>query len=192
MATIKKKDLKNYKTSTKKVGLDELIDADGSPIEGDRNPVNNSEIETAPQATSDDHAALAIQPNRYYYGVGGTAYSHGARVQAESELTEAEIAERKMATMLEDLISKSNDNDMVQKFSDVDVNRNGIPDLQDLITTHHKQVVVKKAEDLIKTIHSNSLNGEQVGILLNYLLANMDLKKIPSDYKQVIKKTFNG
>ena len=38
-----KKDLKKYKTSKKKKGdLEELEDADGSPIEGDRNPTNDS------------------------------------------------------------------------------------------------------------------------------------------------------
>lgn len=193
MATIKKKDLKKYNSSSKEGELDELVDVDGSMIgdkeSSDRNPTNDTEIEVPDQQTSDEFAAQAIQPHRYYYGLGGTAYSHGHHVQAESELTEAEIAEAKMKDMIENLMnSKTKGNEMVKRKSNVDVNRNEIPDIEELATTHKKPIVVKKTQEIIKTIEMNNLNGEEVGIVINYILSNIDLSKIPSDYKTLLRK----
>jgi len=192
MSTFKKKDLKNYKPKTKKSNkeeLDELVDTDGSPIgdgEGsDRNPISNSEIETSPQGTTDDHAKNAIQPNRYFYGFGGTAYSHGHRVQGES--VEDRIAETKMKKIIEDLTNKGQDRDMVKRYKDTDVNRNEIPDLEELATTYKKPIVAKKAQALLATFDMNRLNGEEIGIVINYILSNIDLSDIPQDYKNLLK-----
>lgn len=192
MATIKKKDLKKYKTKpkkSKKKDLEELVDADGSPIgdsEGsDRNPVNNSEIETSPQGTSDDHAKNAIQPNRYFYGYGGSAYSHG-RVNSES--VEDKIAESKMKKIIEDLTNKGQDRDMVKRYKDSDVNRNEIPDLEELATTYQKPIVARKTQELLKSFDMNRLNGEEIGIVINYILNNVDLSEIPQDYKSLIRR----
>lgn len=194
MSTIKKKDLKNYKPKAKKSkkdDLEELVDADGAPIGGDkgsdRTPTNNSEIETAPQATSDDHADAAIQPNRYFYGFGGTAYSHGHRVQA-AESVEDKIAEAKMKKIIEDLTSKGQDRDMVKRYRDTDVNRNEIPDLEELATTYQKPIVAKKAQALLSSFDMNKLNGEEIGIVINFLLTNVDISDIPQDYKSLLRK----
>lgn len=193
MSTIKKKDLKNYKPKTKKSkkeDLEELVDADGSPIGGDkgsdRNPTNDSEIETSPQGTSDDHADAAIQPNRYFYGFGGTAYSHGHRVQAAEGVDK--LAEAKMKKIIEDLANKSQDREMVRRYKDIDVNRNEIPDLEELATTYKKPIVAKKAQGLLKTFEMNHLNGEEIGIVINFILTNVDLSEIPQDYKNLLKR----
>jgi len=190
MATIKKKDLNKYKAKSpkpKKIDLDELVDADGSPIEGDRNPVNNSEIETAPQQTTDDFANSAIQPNRYFYGLGGTAYSHGQHIQAESEKNR--VAEEKMKKIIEDLTNKSGDREMVKRYKDNDVNRNEIPDLEELSTKYQKPIVAKKAQELLKTFEMNQLTGEEIGIVINYILTNINIADIPMDYKSLLRKS---
>lgn len=71
--------------------IDELVDADGGPIEGDRSPVSDSEIETAPGQTTDDFAQSAIQPNRYMFGVYGTPYSHGSASLGETANAKARL-----------------------------------------------------------------------------------------------------
>ena len=77
MAIIKKKDIKKFKVEPKEP-IEELIDVNGSEINGDKPEfVNNSEIEVSPQETSADYADMAIQPNRGYYGYSGNNYSHG-------------------------------------------------------------------------------------------------------------------
>lgn len=96
MRRIKKKDLRRYHydrttkaQSQEEDSIEELVDTDGSPIEGDRNPVSNSEIEVSPGQTTDDFVDSARQPNMGYdgmYGMGG-GYSHGKRyVAAESAM----------------------------------------------------------------------------------------------------------
>lgn len=191
MATIKKKDLKQYKvkdSSEEKEELDELVDADGSPIEGSKVDVNDTEIETAPQQTSDEFANSAIQPNRYFYGIGGTAYSRGARVQSESEDL-GETAKAKMRKMVEDLLSKkSDDHNFVSRYQDTDVNRNNIPDLSDLAQTYQKPIPAKKTQEMLDTIQKNNLNGEEVAIILNFIINNIDTSQIPDDYKRMIMK----
>ena len=186
MATIKKKDLKKYKPSkNKKEDLDELINADGSPIEGDRNPVNNSEIETAPQQTSADFAQSAIQPRRWYNSYYGTPYSHGHRGYTESVDLD-EVARQKMEKMVEDMFSQKTDShDMVKKIHDTDVNRNKIPDMQEISVEN--QSATRITQDFVTKLNKVPLNGDEVGMILNYVIENMDLTKVPNDYKGIIK-----
>ena len=71
MSTFKKKDIKKYKfteilddvdneviNEDGEEEIDELVNSRGGPISGDDVNVNNSEIKTAPQATSDDLSEL--------------------------------------------------------------------------------------------------------------------------------------
>jgi len=201
MATIKKKDIKNYKQHCgDHIGngekqdefIEELVDADGSEIEGDRNPTNDSEIEVPDQQTSDEFAQSAIQPNRYYYGMGGTAYSHGARVgMAEGEETEIDEGKETFKKMVEDILSKRNaTSDMVDRYQDTDVNRNEVPDIEDLAKKFQKPIAAKRAQEILDSIKKNNLNGEEVGIILNYIVANLNTNEIPNDYKRVIKSKF--
>jgi hypothetical protein len=99
MKRFKKKDLREASAKTKKKAddnkevIDELVDAEGSPISGDRNAVSDSEIETAPQQTTDDFVQSGIQPNIDFFGYGGTPYSRG-RLYAVESLKAKAIIER--------------------------------------------------------------------------------------------------
>lgn len=101
MGIIKKKDILNRNkqivadekakpkeiVSDEKEAIDELVDGDGSAIEGGMHNFSaNSEIRTAPGQTTDDYAASGIQPNNYFYGLYGSAYSRGSgRATSESK-----------------------------------------------------------------------------------------------------------
>jgi len=114
----------NYKPITKGVKLDELIDVDGSKIEGDLNP-SYGDIQTGPVnksfndnsdyvkglPTTTDKRATYAQPRSWwalYYGYGGTPYSHGNKTVSEGEITEA-------------LVEKNDNSDIVKKSNDVDL-----------------------------------------------------------------------
>jgi hypothetical protein len=190
MATIKKKDLKKYEPTKSKKELDELVDGDGSEIEGDKADVNNTEIETAPQQTSDEFAASAIQPNRRYYGIGG-AYSSGTMVRGEGveDIEELdETAKDNMKKIIEDILSKRGNNSGIVDKTDPDINQNKIPDLEDLSSKYQKPIAAKRAQEMLNTISKNNLNGEEIGIILNYLLSNIDITQIPNEYKRAIKR----
>lgn len=160
MAIIKKRDIKNYKSSPKEE-LDELVDVDGSPIEGDRTPTNDSEIEVAPQQTTDDFADQAMQPDRNLSGYSGSGYRTRRVGEAKVEV----------------IVQKILEND--------DINNNQIPDIQELSKT--KPIVANKSQEIIDTISKNNLNGVEIATMLNYILGNIDMTKIPQEYRIVLK-----
>lgn len=124
-----------HKPITNEIKLDELIDMDGTPIEGDFNP-SYADIQTGPVAksyddnsdyekgisTTSDKIARYAQPRSWwalYYGYGGTPYSHGNRPVSEGEMSEA-------------LVDKKENKDFVDKGSDSDI-KNKLDRIEDLI-----------------------------------------------------------
>ncbi len=97
MAIIKKKDLHKYfelldKPKSKKPfkqkevePLDELVDDDGTFIDGDaKNTFSNSEVEVGNTQTTDDFAQSAAQP-RNYHNSYGVPYGTGSRLRVENK-----------------------------------------------------------------------------------------------------------
>jgi len=190
MKTFKKKDIKKYKPITENNNtcpceleetevideevIDELVNGSGGAISGDEKNVNNSEIKTAPQNTTDQFNSTAIQPNRYLYGVTGSAYSAGARAG-----TMEGVAKDKMLKLLED-IGQPISNDMS------DINNNNITDIKEL-----SQNVASKLKILISTVEKNNLNSEQVTMILNTLLTSL-IPKLDENGIDIIKSKFNA
>lgn len=203
MTTIKKKDFKKFNVKPKQE-LEELVDADGSPIEGDLidsnngGTVNNSEITTAPQQTSDDLAQLAIQPSRFYFSSGGSPYSHGDRSGSQKESVKStekeeldEVAKDKMRKMVEDIVNKrlsNEDNGMVKRIINPDVDRDGIPDIEELANNIGKPAAARHAQIFIYDINKTPLIGDEKAIILNYILSNMNLSDVSNDYKNLLRK----
>ena len=193
MTKIKKKDFISK--------INELVDAEGAPIQGDRNVTNNSEIETGPVqpsfddnsdyekgvATTTDRAARYKQPINWLTGLGygGSAYSHGIR----TSLSITEDSSAKIKKMIKEFLKqKSNDNDVVKKYNDTDINRNKIADLDEL----NSLAAVSKTKEFLNVIKNNNLKGDQIGMILNYVINNVDTSKISKDYKNIIIKKINN
>jgi len=198
MGTFKKKEFK--KMVVESTPIEEFVDDDGGIIGGDERYNKGVDVKTGPinmpgdekglALTTNKHAASAIQPRNWWwsltYGYGqgtGTGANPIASNIGESELT----SEQRMKKMVEDIMSKkSNNSDIVRKGNTSDVNRNNIPDIEDLSDT--QMIVVGKLKDLMDTMTSTNMNGEELGITLNYFLSNVDTSQIPSDYKNIIRK----
>ncbi len=125
-----------HKPITNEIKLDELIDADGTPIEGDFTPSYNS-ITTGPLPksyndtsnykkglpTTTDKISRYAQPRSWwalYYGYGGTPYSHGNKPLSEAEVSEA-------------LVDKKESKDIVEKSKDLDLDKK-LKQIEDLIS----------------------------------------------------------
>lgn len=212
MRTIKKKAFK--KTVMESESVDEFVNDNGGIIGGDEKYNKGVDVKTGPinmpgdekglALTTNKHAANAIQPRNWWwsltygYGMGGGRTSMGNNLQGLNgdnigdgigeSLEEGELtAEQNMKNMVEDILSKkSNSQDLVNKKFNSDVNRNKIPDIEELSDT--KMIITSKLKDLIKSIDSSNLSGEEVGIILNYLMSSVNTSKIPSDYKNIIRK----
>lgn len=108
-------------------------------------------------------------------------------VSENETVSESDISEERMRKMVEDILSKKSDNkELVNKRNSSDVNRNNIPDIDELSDT--KMIIVGKLRDLIDSMEGSNLNGEEYGIVLNFLVSNLDTSTIPSDYKNMIRK----
>ena len=127
---------KNYfekhKPVTNEIKLDEFIDLDGTPIEGDFNP-SYGDITTGPLPKSYDDASnykkglptttdkmgKYAQPRSWwalYYGYGGTPYSHGNRPVSEGEMSEALVDKKEN----KDFVNKGNDSDIKGKLDRIE------------------------------------------------------------------------
>lgn len=208
MTTFKKKDFKKMVIES---SIDEFVNDDGSIISGDEKFNKGVDVKTGPinlpgdekgvAIDTDKFASQAIQPRNWWwslsygYGQGKGKSPIGSNIGLNSggdnfneNIDEGELtSEQKMKKMVEDILSrKSNSQDIVKKTSNSDVNRNGIPDIKDLSDT--KMIVVGKLRDLIDTIKSSNFSSEEIGIVLNFLITNINTTDIPNDYKNIIRK----
>jgi len=164
MQIIKKKDITEFKSKVKIEPeldleldeeieeLDEFVNGMGAGISGDKPEVNNSEIETAPQATSDDHADNAIQPNRYLYNVDGV----GARGNGTVSMENYDIAKGKMLDLLEDVSGPQLSSDKTM----TDFNNNDVVDINELPSN-----VARKLTDLVDSVINNNLSSQQINVV---------------------------
>jgi hypothetical protein len=128
----KKEYFEKYKPITNEIKLDELVDMNGSAIEGDLNP-SFKDIQTGPVAksyndnsdyvkglpTTTDKIATYAQPRSWwalYYGYGGTPYSHGNRPISEGDVVEALVDKKES----KDIVTKSKDLDLEKKLKQIE------------------------------------------------------------------------
>lgn len=114
MKRYKKRDLGKINTNPvyekgkgKEQPLDELVDGDGSFIDGDeKNLAANSEIHS--KSTSDEFAQSGIQPNIFPIGSGSTRYSQGTtRASVHGATVENKIAEDLVRKLLKEMIENA-------------------------------------------------------------------------------------
>jgi len=122
---------KKHKPITNEMKLDELIDMNGSAIEGDLNP-SYKDIQTGPVAksfndnsdyvkglaTTTDKMSKYAQPRSWwalYYGYGGTPYSHGNRPISEADVAEALVDKKES----KEIVEKSKDLDLEEKLKKI-------------------------------------------------------------------------
>lgn len=91
-----------------------------------------------------------------------------------------ETAKEKMDGMVEDIVNKKISKDVLN------VKKNGIPDID--VVAEENPILVRKLKNLIDIISLNQATGEQKGVILNFLINNIDMVNIPSEYKEELKK----
>ena len=201
MKILTKKDLKKQLNTKKPVKknkpkLDELIDDSGALIDGDE---NNSRyiVNTGwnnPQ-TSREFSRKTSQGPRYYYSPN---YGHQYyRESVEDKVKTKELSENKMKNMIEDIMRKSSygDNDFVSRYDDYGVSSKSdeIPLFQELKTKHNKPILARKTSFLTDLMRKESINGEELAIIVKHMLTSVDGLEIPKNYtKELIDIISNG
>ena len=121
-----------HKPITNEIKLDELVDVDGTPIEGDLNP-SYKDITTGPLPksyndasdyekglpTTTDKLSRYAQPRSWwalYYGYGGTPYSHGNKPISEAEMSEALVDKKES----KDIVDSNQDSSIMDKLNKIE------------------------------------------------------------------------
>lgn len=164
--------------------------------------------------TTNDVEMLGLQHRQPYGNGNSMAISAASTIAHESIKTNKgkldEIAKTKMRELVEDMLTNKNSNSgLVSKPSDSiitgksnqeintntekeiispDVDENGIPDIKELNNT----TITTNTIQFISFIKDTELQGEDKGIVLNYILSNINLSDIPSNYKEILTKQING
>lgn len=109
----------------------------------------------------------------------------GCKICAKNKLKES--SKKKMEEYVEDIVSKKISKDVLDKVrKDGDIRKNGIPDID--IIAEENPVLVRKTKNLIDAIKTNLATGEEKGVILNFLITNIDTMDIPTEYKQEMLK----
>ena len=82
--------------------------------------------------------------------------------------------------MVEDLVTKQITKDVFN------LKKNGIPDID--VVSEENPILVRKLKNLIDIVGLNQATGEQKGVILNFLIDNIGIVDIPTEYKQEIVK----
>jgi len=108
------------------------------------------------------------------------SYAKADKLKSESK--------NKMTPLIEDVFTKKDfDREFVKKGVNHLVTSN-IPDLEGLRETN--PILIRKVSALKDIVEKNNSTGEEIAIILNFLLS-MDLKDIPSEYKNLLKNKLN-
>jgi len=85
-----------------------------------------------------------------------------------------------MKGMVEDIVTKKVTKDIFN------LKKNEIPDID--AVAEENPILVRKLKNLIDIVSLNQATGEQKGIILNFLVSNIDTVNIPVEYKKEIIK----
>jgi hypothetical protein len=194
MATFKKKDFKSKYLEGEP--LDELVDDDGGLIGSDTKQYNSdSQVSTdtpfhgdeeaeqgIPQTTADFMAKTKQKRQWPYYGSNYSSGKKAAIPEAEQKI----LAKERMEGLIEDLLSQRSDtHDVVNNTRVQDINRNDVPDISDI--TANNQALANSIQSVVNMMNTQGVEGEDAGIILNYIISNMDVSSIPSDFRRIIK-----
>ena len=91
-----------------------------------------------------------------------------------------ETSKDKMKDMVEDIVTKKVTKDIFN------LKKNEIPDID--VVAEENPILVRKLKNLIDIVSLNQATGEQKGIILNFLVSNIDTVNIPAEYKKEIIK----
>lgn len=197
MATIKKKDILEVK-------IEELINPDGSPIEGDETYNTTSQINVGvdkagsgiPATIMDKSVHDRTQGNRYYLGPQGVSYPgaafHKASVSADMgddaglydddaeihESTESldKIAKENMKKMVEDIVTKNlGTRDMVKKSNSPDITKNTPMNLSPILTRNI--TLANSVIDFVRELGNQPISDEEKQEVLSYISNSMNIAK---------------
>ena len=167
---------KQFQKEYKGKEVDELYKL-GDENSGTPNLPSNSQITTDTKKSNlddfsyyeedqpvDTDKVKANTKNVFMKQVSPFAFNMGSPYIKEDNIEET--AKEKMQRLVKELLQKrNNDNEFVNKISDLDINKNNVSDIDDL----NNPDVSVATNDLINAINSSDLNDQELEIIFNHI-----------------------
>jgi hypothetical protein len=170
--------------------LSELINKNGSKISGDYKIDQDDSATTSPTnppTTTDDFIKNTRQgKTRYMYRSFYTEDEKGGDVKLPKKDKKKKYPKNKIKESTV-FTKKEFDREFVKKDED-SLYKNEIPNLETIRETN--PILIRKVNALKEIIEKNNSSGEEIGIILNFLL-DLDLSQVPTEYKKILKNKFN-
>jgi hypothetical protein len=173
--------------------LNELIDLDGSMLDrNDNYKANDRDVKS--KSTSRERARRSSQGPASYYPWGGAYYGGYYSMNEDEDILEDnieeeldKIAESKMQSLVDEMLTKRKDFDFVKRTNETDVMHDvSIPEFSELKSTYEKPIVARKVMHLTDLMNKQSVGGDEMAIIINYLLDNLDISKINNEHRELL------
>jgi hypothetical protein len=168
--------------------LNELIDLDGSMLDrNDNYKANDRDVKS--KSTSRERARRSSQGPASYYPWGGAYYGGYYSMNEDEDILEDnideeldKIAESKMQSLVDEMLTK-----IVKRTNETDVMHDvSIPEFSELKSTYEKPIVARKVMHLTDLMNKQSVGGDEMAIIINYLLDNLDISKINNEHRELL------
>jgi hypothetical protein len=85
------------------------------------------------------------------------------------------------------MLTKRKDFDFVKRTNETDVMHDvSIPEFSELKSTYEKPIVARKVMHLTDLMNKQSVGGDEMAIIINYLLDNLDISKINNEHRELL------
>jgi len=177
--------------------LSELVNKNGSKIGGDYKIDQINSMTTSPSeppVTTDDYMKATKQGKSLY--MFRSFYTEDDETSSDVKEPKEDIKKKKgkkkskkkkikeSKSMIEGIFTKKDfDKEFVEK-KDSNINLDKIPNLEFIRETN--PILIRKVSALKDIIEKNISSGEEIAVVINYLL-DLDLSDVPSEYKNILK-----
>lgn len=98
--------------------------------------------------------------------------------------------ENSMKSLVDEIVRSKRDDskDFVKRIGEVDIitDKISIPDISELKDVHEKPIVIRKINSLLDLIHKENLKGDELSILLSFLIDNLDIYSMSEEHREII------
>tara|TARA_R110000823_G_scaffold268326_2_gene388199 strand:- start:2076 stop:2642 length:567 start_codon:yes stop_codon:yes gene_type:complete len=183
--------------------LSELVNKGGTRIGGDYKIDQDNSMTTSPSeppVTTDDFIKSTRQGDSMY--MYRSFYREDDETNDEVEVPKEDLkktksknkvikkkrGKKKTDALIEDVFTKKDfDKEFVEKRVN-NLNKKEIPNIDSVRDTN--PILIRKVGLLKDVIEKNDSSGEEIAVILNYLL-DIDLTQIPIEYKKILKNKLN-
>lgn len=175
--------------------LSELVKKNGSRIGGDYKIDQDDSMTTSsaePPVTTDDFIKATRQGKTLYmyrsFYTEDDEENQDAKLPKKDKQKKNPKKAKTKKKLKEDVFTKKEfDREFVEKQIS-DLTNNEIPNLEALRESN--PILIRKVTALRDIIEKNNTSGEEIGVILNFLL-DMNLRELPKDYKNILKNKLN-